>query len=94
MPNNSENITHVTAIRLRVTGSGNLKIALHSLDSVRTFNCVDTAMQVATDRIANRLANFKSQRIQIEVFTTAIEEYFIIGDITAFIKPISTGYPQ
>jgi len=87
-------INHIVAVRLRLNGTGNLKLFLRSNDDVFSQTLVPIVMETLTDRMPNQLANFKSQFIQIEFGTTEINEVFTLGDIIAFIKPVSTGYPQ
>lgn len=89
-----ENEHHIVAVRLRVTGSGNLKLALTDLDQVQTQNLVDIPM-AATSRIEpTRLANFQSQRIRYEISVTEINEHFHIRRIIVFAKPVAMEYPD
>ena len=89
-----DNIIHSTAVRMLVTGSGNLQTRLISLKDVRSQTLTDTVLETDTDREPTRLSNFKSQKIQIEIRLRVINEYFEFNKFNIFIKPVSTGYPQ
>lgn len=88
-----ENISHFTAVRLRVTGSGSLKMRLLSLDEVRTSTLVPFTLTAATNRQPTRNCNFVEQRAQLEVKTTEIDETFRINRIILFVKELYSDYP-
>lgn len=50
-------------------------------------------METLPGREPQRLANFTNQRVQFELKTTEINEYFIINRIIVFAKPIWSEYP-
>jgi len=85
---------HVVSVRLRVNGSGNLKLALTDLNQVQTQNLVPLPMQSTTRIEPTRLANFQSQRIRLELTTTEINEVFRINRIIIFAKPVAVEYPM
>lgn len=87
-------ILHAAAVRLRVTGSGNLNLYLRSLDNVRNVQLTNIPMSATTNREPTVIANFQEQRIQLELGTTEIDETFTISRIVVFVKPIAEGYPQ
>jgi len=87
-------ILHFHAVRYRLTGKGNLKTTLRSLDNATSSDLADIPMSVATNREPLVLANFVDQRGQLEVKTTAFGETFTISKIIIFVKTIFTGYPQ
>jgi hypothetical protein len=87
-------IIHFGAARLRVTGSGNLRCSLHSLDDVSNLTLPVIAMSAATDKEPVILANFNNQRGCFEFKTTAIDETFRIDKIMIFVKATASGYPQ
>lgn len=87
-------LIHFGAIRLRVTGSGNLQSTLESLDEVSSASLSDVAMQSTTDREPLVLANFISQRGFLKLETTEINETFFISKLVIFVRPVATGYPQ
>lgn len=90
---NGENVNHVNAIRLRLKGSGNLRLNLFGLEDSSTVELVDLVMAVATNVEPVRLTNFTQQRIQLEIRTSEIDEYFQISKIIIFSKAVATGYP-
>lgn len=88
-----EYIHHTTGVRLRLVGTGNLKMRLLSLDAVITQTLVPLVMTPTNAREPLRLSNFKSQRTQFEVSTTEINEVFKINRIIIFAKPVETDFP-
>lgn len=90
----SENIIHANALRIRVVGSGNLRMTLFSLDDVNSQEFVPLAMQATTAIQATPLVNFKSQRIAVRLGTSAINEHFRINRVVLFVKTVEISYPQ
>lgn len=88
-----EQISHFAAIRIRVTGTGNLKLAVFSLDDVRSKTLVALTMQTTNRIIPTRLVNFMEQRASFEGKTTEIDEVFNINRIIIFQKEVFTSYP-
>ena len=88
-----ENISHFAAIRIRVNGTGSLKMSVYSLDDVRSKTLVPFTMQTATRIIPTRLVNFMEQRAAFELKTTEIDEKFRINRIIIFMKEVFTSYP-
>lgn len=88
-----EYIYHVAGVRLRVIGSGSLRMFFHSLDSIRSFTLLPLSMSSTNDKEPTRLGNFRSQRIQLELKTDAIDEYFQISKIIIFAKTSATSLP-
>lgn len=89
----AEYIIHCTGVRLRVVGSGNLDLSLLSLDSIRSYNLLPLALSSSNDRELTRLANFKSQRMQLSISVDVINETFKISKIILFTKVSGTSYP-
>lgn len=89
-----ELLTHVNGIRLRATGVGSLKSTLYSYQQVRSNLLSDLTLAITTDTQPTKLANFKSQRIQLELRTVNINEYFEISKIIILAKQVGTSYPQ
>lgn len=87
-------ILHCNAVRMRVTGSGNLVMTLKSLDEILTSNVPSIAMTPTTYKEPTQIANFESQRIMLEFGTEEIDEYFTISKIVIFVKPVATEYPR
>lgn len=93
MAKGTGDIIHAVATRIRVVGSGNLQLYLRSLDNVRNVQLANITMASTTNKEPITLANFKEQRIQLELKTTLIDETFTISKIVIFVKPVAEGYP-
>lgn len=88
-----ENISHFAAIRIRMTGSGSLRMAAYSLDDVKSKTLVPFTMAATARIIPTRIVNFMEQRAAFEIKTTAIDEHFRINRIIIFTKEVFTSYP-
>lgn len=84
---------HTVGIRMRVTGTGNLKLALTDYSNIQTQNLVPLPMVLNTRFEPTRLANFQSQRTRLVGTTTEINEVFEISRILIFAKPVAIEYP-
>ena len=89
-----EPINHYHSVRLRVTGSGNLKGSFYSLDDVNSQVLTSLSMNGTTNILPTILLNFKEQRAAVEFKTTEIDETFRISKMIIFVKPLWTSYPQ
>lgn len=87
-------LLHFGSVRLRVTGSGNLKLYLRSLQNVHNQTLTPQVITPLMNREPVTLSNFIDQRGQLEVKVTEIGEYFLISKIVIFIRPIYSGYSQ
>lgn len=87
-------ILHFAAARLRVTGSGTLKLSLHSLDDIKVVTMSSVIMASATNIEPLKLTNYTNQRGQLVGTTTGINEVFNISKIVIFVKTLYSGYPQ
>ena len=87
-------ITHYGAVRVRVVGTGNLRLRLNSLSVTEIQELTPIPMQAATNRIPNVLSNFLQQRAQLRIYTNEIDEVFQIDKVIIYTKPIFTSYPQ
>lgn len=92
-PRNSALINHFAGIRIRVEGSGNLQLKLIGPSETRQNVLVPLVMQSSTDETKTKLANFRSERAQLEFKTTEIDEIFSISRILIYIKPTADNYP-
>lgn len=90
----SEPINHYGSVKLRVTGSGNLKLKMYSLDDLVTQDLTPVAMTTSTSRQPVVLSNFMQERMSFEIKTTEIDEHFQIGRIVIYVKPTFSSYPQ
>lgn len=88
-----ENISHFAAIRIRVNGTGELKMKVYSLDNVREKTLVPFQMNLLNRIIPTRIVNFMEQRATFELKTTEIDQHFRINRIVIFTKEVFTSYP-
>lgn len=88
-----ENISHFTAVRLRVTGSGSLVMNFYSLDDINSQQLAPLTMSASTNIQPTRLANFNEQRASLRIGTYQFQEYFRINRIIIFTKEIYSSYP-
>ena len=88
-----ENISHFSTIRIRLNGTGVLRMAVYSLDDVRSKTLVPFTMMSAARIIPTRIVNFMEQRASFELKTTAIDEKFRINRIIIHSKAVFTSYP-
>lgn len=89
-----EVINHYGAVRLHVKGSGSLRLALYSLDDVKSTTLLPLTMQALTNIQPNRLSNFTQQKARLEIKTTAINETFEISKIIVFVRPVAKSFPE
>jgi hypothetical protein len=90
----SGNKIHVVSVRMVAVGSGALQTRLISKDNLRSQTLSDTTLLTDNDKEPTRIANFQSQKIQIEIRLRNENEYLDFNKFIAFIKPVATGYPQ
>ena len=88
-----EAISHYNMLRLRVNGRGNLKLALLSLQDVNRQQLEDIQMADRTNIQPRVLANFKEQRVKLELKTVSINDYFRINRIILFSRFFASEYP-
>ena len=89
----SEYTYHYAAVRLRIEGSGALKLRLIGQSDVKQNVLVPLTMQNPAGDMKTKGANFKQERAQLEFKTTEIDEHFELSRIIFFVKPISTSNP-
>jgi hypothetical protein len=89
----AENITHFTAVRMRIQGTGNLKMSFISQDNVITQNLAELPMKELNERQPTRLSNFMQQRAIFELHTEKRLDFFRINRIIVFIKETYSSYP-
>jgi hypothetical protein len=88
-----ENISHFASIRIRVNGTGSLKMKVSSLDDVRSKELVPFTMQTTNRIIPTRIVNFMEPRAAFELKTTEMNEFMRINRIVVFVKEVFTSYP-
>ena len=87
-------INHFAAVRMRVTGTGNLKTKLISMDTVTEKQLADTTLLPTNSRYPNKLVNFKAQKAQLELRLTQLDETFLLRQILIYKKPVASSFPQ
>lgn len=87
-------VQHCVGVRYRVTGEGNLDTTLYSLSQTRSELLAPTVMETETDALPFRLANFRSQGMQLKFEVTEINETFLLSRIVIYTRPSATGYAQ
>lgn len=89
-----ENLIHIAGIRLRAVGAGTLRPKLFTMDSIRSVLLTTLTLASTNNKEQTVLANFKSHRIMLKLFTSAIDEKFDISRIILYIKTLWTQKPQ
>lgn len=88
-----ERISHFNAIRMRVVGTGFLKLTLYSLEDETHFQLADIEMSESTRISPLRLANFIEQRASLRLETHSINEYFKVNRIIIYSRDFAAEYP-
>lgn len=94
MGDKEENILHITGVRMRVVGAGNLDNILYSMDPIINQSLRTVVMASTNDDEPTILSNFNSQRTMLKVSTDEIDEIFNITRIILFGKPLWTDFPR
>lgn len=92
--NNEQAILHYAGCRLRVTGSGNLDSTLFDLDSQLSQPLKVIVMASSNEDEPDILANFKGQKVMLNVGTDEIDEIFEITRIILFAKQLWADYAR
>lgn len=87
-------IVHYTSVRMRITGSGLLKMRMLSQDDIYISVLHPFTMQAATNIRPTRLMNFQHQRAALEGKTENINEWFSINKIVIYAKEVFSDYPN
>ena len=98
MVSKGENISHCNGVRLRILGGGIVKLKLLGLpnenDVQVEYNLPDLNLNTLNqNREPLKKANFKSQRMQLFIETTEINEFWKINRLVIFAKPIYVNFP-
>lgn len=89
-----ENISHWTAVRLRINGNGVIRMTLSSLDGNITQTLATINMNAAPGREPRVLCNFSQQRAFLRMETTDIGETMKVNRIIMFGRQLWTDYPD
>lgn len=88
------NVLHGGGIRVRVTGSGNLRSAMVGFDNLIVNQMVDVPLAATNSRKVDRLGNIISQGIKWRLHQDGtVGDYMRVNDVTVYIKQIWTQYP-
>ena len=88
-----EGISHFAAIRIRVTGRGQLRMAVYALDDLNSKLLVPFKMEQLARYAPTRLVNFTDQRASFQIWVSNIDERFRINRIIVFTKNIYKSFP-
>jgi hypothetical protein len=88
-----ENVNHFHSVRFRLQGTGNLQLALFSMDDIRSYTITPLPMSLLTRIEPTRLANLTEQRAALQGKTTVINEFVRINRIVVFVKEVFSSYP-
>lgn len=100
MKSQGEAINHFNGVRLRVVGEGDLQVNVFALDDsnptivvapVETL--IPYPMVTITQREPTLLMNVRQQRMSIEFKVTEINEWFEIGRVIVFTRPLFSSFP-
>lgn len=86
-------INHFNAVTLNVTGDGELLLKLYSKKEIASL-VLRSIVLSETDRSTTRLANFKKERVKLEIKTNELGVLFRLNCITIYYKPVALSYPQ
>lgn len=88
-----ERISHFNAVRMRIVGTGFLKMTFFSLENETYQQLADLSLSESTRISPIRLANFIEQRAALQLETHSINDYFRINRIIIYSKDFASEYP-
>jgi hypothetical protein len=88
-----ESISHFSSIRIRVDGVGQLRLAVFSLDELKSKLLVPLTMAPKNRFSPTRLVNFVEQRATFEMKTVDLGAKFRINRIVIFTKELYKSFP-
>lgn len=86
-----EAINHFNGVRLRVIGAGDLQVTAWTLQEASSEVLLPYPMQASTKIQPTLLMNTSAHRVSLEIKTTEINEWFNIGRLILFSKPLYTS---
>lgn len=87
-------INHFNAVRLRVTGSGLLKVKILSLDGASFQSATPVTLQPMTDRLITQLLNFRASHAQVELRVEDLDANFTLQGLIVYYRPLEVEYPR
>jgi hypothetical protein len=88
-----ESTSHFSSIRIRVNGTGNLRLFVYSLDDLNSKVLVPLPMVEKNRYSPTRIVNFVEQRASFTLQTIEKGERFRINRIVIFSKELYKSYP-
>jgi hypothetical protein len=92
----SDVLSHSNAVRARIIGEGNLRTILTNTGEAASDSSflADVALTDATSKSINQLANFKGEKIAVEIRVCEENEWFKLSNLWVYVKQTSASYPQ
>ncbi len=90
----AESILHFGAIRLRVNGTGILRLNLIGLDDVINKTVAPYNMSTTPGREPTILCNMTAQRARLRLSTTAIDEYMKVNRVIFYVNGYAEEFPR
>jgi hypothetical protein len=87
-------ILHSAALRLRVTGAGNLDMKVQGYNDIQEQELLPFALASMNSRQLTRVCNFAAQFTKVKISTDEINEVFYVSGMQIFAKPMYSDYPQ
>ena len=88
----SDDILHYGAIKLRVNGSGSLDAKFLGLDDTTNQSLIAITMSNIPGKEPLRLSNFNGQKVRLELSTNEIDEIMRVNKIIVYVKQLYTEY--
>lgn len=86
--------THLVAVRARIKGSGALRTTVFDLGETNNALLAASTLSTTTAQSNNVLANFSSERIAFDIRVLALDEYFTVSNMWAYVKETARSFPQ
>lgn len=88
-----EYVNHIGIIRLRVQGSGTLRSTLYSMDDQLSSSLAAITLNSSSEFVREIKSNFNTQRVSLELTTTAIDEIIKVNKIIIFVSSLWKSIP-
>lgn len=92
--NRGTGINHLNLVRVRVEGEGPLNIKAWSYSVASSHDFTTITMEIDPSKIPTSKGNFRKMRMQLELSTDTIDDWFKIGQIFAYVAPSGSSYPN
>ena len=88
-----ENIHHFSTIRIRASGVGTMRLAVHALNLTNHKILIPMILESNPRIQPNRLVNFVEQRASFQLAVLGMDEHVRINRIIVYMKEIYTSHP-